>query len=118
MPFVSIWTRLGIYGIIIGAVLLGALRLHEDGYNSGVADSQLKIIEANAKASAADARAQAASDAQAAPQNNAIDASIAQLQSNVQKILSRQSAAAAKPLPSDCLFDQARIDETNKALIQ
>lgn len=119
MPFVSIWTRLGIYGIIIGAIVLGALRLHEDGYNSGVADTQIKIDQANAKVIAAEAKAQAISDATAGTQNGAIDASIAQIQNSVQKILSVQSAAAkAKPLPADCIFDQDRIDETNKALLR
>lgn len=115
MPIISIWTRLGIYAVCVAAIFLGALRLHEDGYNAGVASATAQVTAANDKADRANKAAQAASDLKASADN-------AILTSKMDTILSRLKGLNApvvvgKPttkLASDCIYDDARIKWANE----
>ena len=108
---ISIYTRLGIYAVCAAAIALSFLRMHEYGYNAGVADSNAAIAKANDKAEKAQQKLQEASDAKAAVQNAALDAQIETLSKKIKLIAAYKPVTA---LPKDCVYDQARIKWANE----
>lgn len=110
---ISIWTRLGIYGVCLGMIFLGALRLYDNGFNAGVNDSQVKIDKANADAAKAQADLQARSDLRAELENSGLGKQMQALQGKVGKLLTSGIPQYSKSLPSDCIYDDERVKDAN-----
>ncbi len=119
MSPLSIWVKLGIVGLIIGGILLAAERLYDNGYDAGVAHDQLALKTAQDAEKVAEDKLRSNIAAQAGKENAGIDARLKQIQATQGKLMSEyENNKLLNPLPSDCLFNKVRVDETNRALNQ
>ena len=94
-------------------IFLAALRLYDNGFNAGVADSKVKIDEANAKFLKAQADLQARGDLRAELENSGLGKQMKGLQVKVGQLLTIGIPHYSKALPADCVFDEERIKDAN-----